>query len=107
MSHLLEENTSSADGEDVIKWLAGTAYAAGTHTTAGVISNFIIAMVLNPHIAKKAREELDRVVGTERLPGMEDRDKLVYLDCVVFESMRWRNVAPTGKPGSYILKLDS
>ncbi|KAF8607328.1 cytochrome P450 [Ceratobasidium sp. AG-I] len=98
VSHLLEDNKSGADGEDVIKWLAATAYAAGTHTTSGVLSNFIMAMILNPHIAKRAREELDRVIGTERLPGMEDREKLVYVDCVVLESMRWRNVLPLAVP---------
>lgn len=56
-----------------------------------------MAMVLNPHIVKKAIEELDRVVGIERLPGMEDRGNLVYVECVVLESMRWRNVVHLGK----------
>lgn len=98
VSHLLEQNKTGADEEDVIKWLAVTVYAAGAHNTSGTVSNFIMAMVLNPHIVKKAIEELDRVVGIERLPGMGDRGNLAYIKCVVLESMRWRNVVPLALP---------
>lgn len=72
-------------------------YGAGAHTTIGTISNFILAMVLHPEVFCKAREEMDRVVGTERLPTMSDRNDLPYLECVLSETFRWYPVAPIGE----------
>jgi cytochrome P450 len=37
-------------------------------TTAGTIAGFLLHMVLHPDIQKKAQAEIDRVVGSERLP---------------------------------------
>lgn len=72
-------------------------YAGGLHTTVATISNFIVAMMLYPEVARKAREEIDRVIGTERLPAMSDRIDLPYLECVLLETLRWEPVAPIGE----------
>lgn len=53
-------------------------------------------MVLHPGVFKKAREELDRVVGQDRLPNFSDQDTLPYIAAVVKESLRWNPVAPFG-----------
>ncbi|KAF8754314.1 cytochrome p450 [Rhizoctonia solani] len=45
-----------------------------------------------------AREEMDRVVGTDRLPTMSDRPKLPYLECILLETMRWYPVTPLTVP---------
>ena len=45
-------------------------------------------MVRNPQIAKKAQEEIDRVVGTDRMPTLDDRERLPYLDCLLKETLR-------------------
>lgn len=37
----------------------------------------------------KGQEEIDRVVGSDRLPDFTDRDSLPYLECVIQESMRY------------------
>lgn len=39
-------------------------------------------MTLYPEVQKKAQEELDRVVGHERLPEFQDRDNLPYLNAL-------------------------
>lgn len=46
------------------------------------------AMVLFPHVQAKAQEELDRVVGMDRLPIWEDRANLPYIRGVVEETLR-------------------
>ncbi|KAG6863356.1 hypothetical protein C0993_011867 [Termitomyces sp. T159_Od127] len=46
-------------------------------------------MVLHPEVQKKAQAELDRVVPHDRLPNFSDRDKLPYLECLVWECLRW------------------
>ena len=59
--------------------------------TASVITSFILAMVLHPHIQKRAQAELDEVVGN-RLPDFADRRQLPYMECIVSESLRWNPV---------------
>ncbi|EUC61305.1 cytochrome P450 family protein [Rhizoctonia solani AG-3 Rhs1AP] len=98
LSGLLEQNKDGLDGEDVIKWTSASMYSAGAHTTVGTISNFILAMVLYPEVFRKAQEEIDRVVGSERLPLVSDRVDLPYIECVLSETLRWYPVAPLAIP---------
>ncbi|KAL5639705.1 hypothetical protein ACGC1H_006332 [Rhizoctonia solani] len=98
LSGLLEQNKDGLDGEDVIKWTSASMYSAGAHTTVGTISNFILAMVLYPEVFRKAQEEIDRVVGSERLPLISDRADLPYIECVLLETLRWYPVAPLAIP---------
>jgi cytochrome P450 len=55
-------------------------------------------MALFPDVQRKAQEEIDRVVGTHRLPSFGDRENLPYLDAIVQEVLRWHPVAPMGIP---------
>ena len=59
-----------------------------------------MAMVCYPEVQRKARTELDAVVGPDRLPAFADRDSLPYISAVVKEILRWRPVAPLGVPHS-------
>ncbi|TEB33482.1 cytochrome P450 [Coprinellus micaceus] len=59
---------------------------------------FILAMVKYPEIQVKAQEELDTVVGHGRLPGHEDKDKLIYLQALMMEMLRWYSVTPFALP---------
>jgi len=54
-------------------------------------------MVLNPSVLCKAQEELDRVVGRERLPDFGDRPNLPYVEAICMEIMRWNLVMPLGE----------
>lgn len=56
--------------------------------TVSSIGTFFLAMLLYPDVQKKAQEELDRVVGTGRLPTFEDETSLPYVSAVVKEAMR-------------------
>jgi cytochrome P450 len=55
-------------------------------------------MTLYPEVQHKAQEELDRVVGSSRLPTFEDRGNLPYIDAIVKETFRWHPLAPLGLP---------
>ncbi|THU86529.1 cytochrome P450 [Dendrothele bispora CBS 962.96] len=79
-------------------WLAGTMFGAGAETTAAALSVFILAMRLYPNVMRKAQAEIDAVVGRERLPTFEDREKLPYIRAIVKEVLRWRPVGPLGLP---------
>ena len=52
------------------------------------VTLFIATMLLHPEVQKKAQDELDRVIGRDRLPELSDRDSVPYIQCVVYETMR-------------------
>lgn len=45
-------------------------------------------MLLYPEVQKKARQELDRIVGKGRLPEFADKASLPYISAVVMEVLR-------------------
>ena len=53
-------------------------------------------MVCYPDVLKKVQEELDAVIGRNRLPKLEDRPRLPYADAVLKETLRWNSVVPMG-----------
>lgn len=55
-------------------------------------------MTLHPEVQKKAQEEIDRVLGAGKLPKVDDRKNLPYIDAIVKEVLRWHPVAPMGIP---------
>ena len=55
-------------------------------------------MMVFPEVQKRAQEEIDRVIGQQRLPTAADREKLPYVDAIVKEVLRWHPVAPMGLP---------
>ncbi|PCH39679.1 cytochrome P450 [Wolfiporia cocos MD-104 SS10] len=84
--------------EDDIKGLAAVLYGGKALYTSSVLLTFILAMTLFPHALQKAQEELDRVVGRHRLPDLEDRESLPYLDSLIKEVYRWNCPIPLAIP---------
>ena len=66
--------------------------------TTSVLKAFFLAMALHPHVVSKAHEELDRVVGNERLPVLSDRENLPYISALIKEVLRWACPVPLGIP---------
>ncbi|GJE87610.1 cytochrome P450 [Phanerochaete sordida] len=86
----------SSEEEQLIKDVAAIAYAAGADTTVSAILSFFLAVQVYPEIQTKAQQEIDKVVGSGRLPSFEDREDLPYIDCIVWECLRWNPVTPLG-----------
>ena len=57
---------------------------------------FILTMALHPHVQKRAQQEIDLVVGTDRMPTFEDRPSMPYIEALLREVLRWRPVFPVG-----------
>jgi Cytochrome P450 len=51
-------------------------------------TSFVLLMVLNPDVFKKAQAEIDQKIGTDRLLDFDDRESLPYFDCVLKEVFR-------------------
>ena len=62
------------------------------------MAKFLTAMQPYPEAQKAAQEELDRVVGVDRLPDIIDQDDLPYLNALIKETMRWHPSVAIGIP---------
>jgi flavonoid 3'-monooxygenase len=66
----------------------------GTDTSSNTLEWAIAELVRHPHCAKKLQEELDEVVGRERIVTESDIPNLPYLNAVVKEALRLYPPAP-------------
>lgn len=71
-------------------------FQAGTETTSNTLSFGLMYMIHNKRVCDKVRSELDAVVGRKRLPNINDRNQLPYVEAVLCEIQRYANVAPLG-----------
>jgi cytochrome P450 len=59
-------------------------------------------MAKNPQVQRKAQEEIDRVVGTGRLPDVNDRPDLPYIEAIYRELLRYEPPLTIGIPHSLL-----
>ncbi|KAE9383003.1 cytochrome P450 1 [Gymnopus androsaceus JB14] len=96
---LVAELASRCEGDlaeiEAIKAMGTTSYL-GMQITASSIGSFTLTIVLHPDVQAKAQEEIDRVVGRDRLPTFEDRLSLPYIEAIYRELMRLHPPVPLG-----------
>ncbi|KAF9025565.1 cytochrome P450 [Hymenopellis radicata] len=92
------ESRSTEEWTQHVKNVAGISFWGACETVSGTLIAFVFAMVAHPEIQRKAQEEIDRVVGRERLPQLSDRPSLPYIEAILRETLRWQPVAPVGVP---------
>ncbi|KPI96759.1 putative cytochrome P450 303a1 [Papilio xuthus] len=63
-------------------------FMAGTETTSKSMSFGFSYLVRNQTVQRKAQEEIDRVIGRNRLPTLDDRPNMPYNEAIVHESVR-------------------
>ncbi|KAH9917357.1 cytochrome P450 [Amylocystis lapponica] len=93
-----EETEDTSEQEKIYSEAAGAAYTAGSDTTISSVGSFFLAMLRYPEVQRKAQEEIDRIVGPDRLPEFSDEKLLPYVTAVVKEVLRWQPVTPLGIP---------
>jgi len=87
--HQVEEKWDNLDAKAIITNILGGGILNAAQTAAW----FIAYMGKYPEIQNKIREELDKVVGKERLPQLNDNPKLIYFNATLNEVMRSRPLA--------------
>jgi cytochrome P450 len=55
-------------------------------------------MTQYPEIQAKAQEEINHIVGPDRLPTAEDRPNLPYVEALMNEVLRFSSILPQGVP---------
>ncbi|KAH6919036.1 cytochrome P450 [Coprinopsis sp. MPI-PUGE-AT-0042] len=84
--------------DELARNVVSQAYLAGLDTTKASAMALIYALASNPEAQRKAQEEIDRVVGSGRLPVFTDVDQLHYVQAIVKEATRWHSVVPLSVP---------
>lgn len=56
--------------------------------TGSTLTTFLLCMVKHPHVFKRAQEEIDRVIGNDRLVDYDDKHSLPYFAAVLREVLR-------------------
>ncbi|KAG9310289.1 cytochrome P450 [Chiua virens] len=79
-----------------IAYVAGAMFGAGSDSTAAAISIAIMAAALHPEAQARVQEELDTIVGRDRLPTFADQEMLPHVTAFTLESFRWRPVSIGG-----------
>ncbi|CAI0428357.1 unnamed protein product [Linum tenue] len=84
--------------EDTIIGLLWDMITAGMDTTA-ISSEWAMAEIIkHPRVQQKLHDEMDRVIGFERIMTESDFSSLHYLQCVVKESLRLHPPTPLMLP---------
>jgi len=78
-------------------WLCASMYAGGAETTSTTLKWFFFAMMRYPEAQHTAQAEIDQVIG-DRLPNLNDRDRLPYVEALIKELLRCFIIAPTALP---------
>ncbi|OIV98052.1 hypothetical protein TanjilG_09545 [Lupinus angustifolius] len=84
--------------EDTIIGLLWDMVTAGMDTSAIVVEWGMAELIKNPRVQQKAQEELDKVIGFERIITENDFSSLPYLQCVAKETMRLHPPTPLMLP---------
>lgn len=93
---LVREQKKHGFDDDFAAYITGTLLEAGTDTTSNTLMWFLCAMLVFPEVQERAKAELDRVVGVDRMPLPEDEPKLQYIRSCIKESLRWMPTAVMG-----------
>ncbi|WVZ65099.1 hypothetical protein U9M48_014520 [Paspalum notatum var. saurae] len=83
---------------DSVKAITQDLIVGGTDTPANTIEWAVSELLKNPEILAKATEELNDVVGLDRLVTEGDLPRLPYLEAILKETMRVHSAVPMLAP---------
>ncbi|KAH7906434.1 cytochrome P450 [Hygrophoropsis aurantiaca] len=93
---LIEHQAEYGLSDRELAYVAGSMFGAGSDTTASAITIMMMAAALHPEAQARVQDELDVVVGRERLPTFDDQAILPQVTAFMLESLRWRPVSIGG-----------
>ncbi|CAE6507806.1 unnamed protein product [Rhizoctonia solani] len=101
MEEVLTRQAEFGISRELVGYLGGVMIEGGSDTTSSWVQSLILALAAFPEAQKKAQtaqDEIDKVVGADRLPTPDDFSELPYIQAVIKEVHRWRPAAPLAVP---------
>nr|ARA91628.1 cytochrome P450 monooxygenase [Pieris rapae] len=92
---LKEKNRTTYSVEQLEMMCTDYAFPSGSGTEM-VLTFLVERMLIQGEIQDKIHEEIDRVVGPDRLPTLDDRCNLPYTEACLREIMRTDTLVPLG-----------
>ncbi|XP_077116833.1 cytochrome P450 1B1-like isoform X2 [Ranitomeya variabilis] len=94
------EGAGEVLGKEYVEGTVTDLLGAGQDTNSAALIWIILLLIKYPHIQKKLQEEIDKVVGQDRMPTAEDRAQLLYVQAFIYEAMRFSSFLPMTIPHS-------
>uniref|UniRef100_A0A8C5WI64 Cytochrome P450 n=1 Tax=Leptobrachium leishanense TaxID=445787 RepID=A0A8C5WI64_9ANUR len=73
-------------------------FYAGIETMSNTLMYALLIMLKHPDVLEKVYEEIDQVIGRERIPKVQDRGEMPYTEAVIHEMQRFIDLLPLGVP---------
>lgn len=69
----------------VDSYIGGDCLEAGADTTSKYLASFVLCIASHPKIQRRAQKDIDQVIGSDRVPSIEDIDHLPYIQAIINE----------------------
>uniref|UniRef100_A0A8C4VK73 Uncharacterized protein n=1 Tax=Gopherus evgoodei TaxID=1825980 RepID=A0A8C4VK73_9SAUR len=88
----------STFNEDNLIFTVFDLFGAATETTTVTLCWALLYMLRYPDVQRRVHEEIDKVIGRDRSPKIEDQVNLPYTNAVIYETQRYCDVVFAGVP---------
>ncbi|KAJ0008893.1 hypothetical protein NQD34_016308 [Periophthalmus magnuspinnatus] len=98
--NVIEYGKYSGLSKEFVEATVTDLIGAGQDTVSTAMQWIVLLLVKYPDIQAKLHTVIDKVVGPDRLPTLEDRHSMPYLDAFIYETMRFTSFVPVTIPHS-------
>ncbi|THU86337.1 cytochrome P450 [Dendrothele bispora CBS 962.96] len=81
-----------------VSYIGGTLLPGGIDTSTSLLQVLIMILSCHSEVQRKAQEEIDRVIGHDRIPQRDDIKNLPYIQAIIKELGRFNPPTPFGIP---------